>query len=455
MLVDRSKRPVGSAEIDFKSPKIQNFVLSNGLKIFFSEKNDLPILRLNLIVNGGSRFDDIDRKGLSNLLSMCIDEGAGKYNALELADEFEMIGANYGVSCDNDIIIISVQVLIENFSRALNLIGDIVKDPHLNEGDFSREKHKVLTKIHQAKTEPDYVADVSFGYLLFGKGSPYAYPSVGTEFSIPNLKNEFVKNYYKKTFAPSNSSMVIVGNLKKENLLSELQSVFGDWTSSEFTHVQKIEPKKSQRKTYLISKKNAPQTEIRIGLVTAKRNESDFFHKQIINLILGGQFSSRLNINLREKNGYTYGVHSRFNYFKEAGFFGISTSVDVQNTANALKEIYTEIDKIQDGITENELRFAQSSFTKKYPLNFETYRQIAANISAMLIHDLPDNYFETYTKKISSVNLFDVNKSANSSFQNEQLVTVLVGDSEKILNLMKYSDFGDVDVIDFIDLFKS
>jgi zinc protease len=171
-------------------------------------------------------------------------------------------------------------------------------------------------------------------------------------------------------------------------------------------------------------------------------------------MILGGQFSSKLNLNLREKNGYTYGVHSRFSYFKEAGYFAVSTSVDLNNTANALNEIYKEIEKIRNGISNDELSFTKSSLTKKYPSNFETYRQIAANISSKVIHNLPNDYFETYINKINSLSLDDVNKIAYNSIYPDELITVLVGDSKSIFSQLSENDFGEITTLEFEEVFQ-
>jgi len=452
MQTDRSKRPSSSGSINFTPPGFHKFNLSNGLKLFFIEKNDLPIVRINFLVNSGSRFDN-DNKGLSNLLTMCIDEGAGKFNALQLADEFEMLGANFGVSCNNDTSIISLQVLTENFPSALTLIGDVIMAPHFTEEEFNREKHKVLVKLNQSKAEPDYIADVSFEHFLFGNDSPYSYPILGTEQTVQKIQNDSIKNVYKKKFVQQNSTIVVVGSITQDSLQKEFDQVFGEWKGTALAEDQVIIQKKSSRKLFIVNKPDAVQTEIRTGHLSSKRNETDFFHKQIINMILGGQFSSRLNLNLREKNGYTYGIHSRFNYLKEAGYFAVSTSVDLTNTANALREIYYEIEKINEGISQDEMTFAQSSLTKKYPSNFETFRQIAANISAKVIHNLSDDYFEKYVNKVNSLKLNDVNSVAASSINSDQLISVLVGDARKISQQINENEFGEVTALEFDDVF--
>lgn len=454
MQADKKQRPSSSGKISFILPTVQTFQLSNGLKIYFSKKNELPLIRINFLVNNGSRFDHENLKGLSNLLAMCIDEGAGKYDALQLADEFEMLGAQFSISSDPDVTFISLQVLRENFMPALKLLSSVITEPHLSENDFSREKRKVLTRLEQVKVEPDYVAEISFEYFLFWSDSPYAFPVMGIEPTVQNIQIESIKNLYQKKFSPFNSSVVVVGDIDLKSLQTELNDTFGNWDVKTIVDEPLLNLTKSQRKIFVINKKDALQTEIRTGHLSSKRSEKDFFQKQIMNLALGGQFSSRLNLNLREKNGYTYGIHSRFNYLKEAGYFAVSTSVDVENTTNALREIYNEINKIKDGITEDELVFSKSSLTKRFPANFETYRQIASNISSKILNNLPDNYFETYIERVNSVNLDDVNNIAIDSIRPEQLITVLVGDSNKILGQINKDEFGELFVLDFEDVFK-
>ena len=455
MEINRTKRPQTSDEIRFNVPAIEFNKLNNDLKIFFSKKNELPIIRINMIVNGGSRFDPKKQKGLSNLLTMCIDEGAGEYDALQLADAFEMLGAQFSVASDFDISMVSLQVLSENFIPALKLFKSVIIEPHLTENDYNREKNKVLVRLNQAKIEPDYIADISFQLFLFGKDCPYSYPVLGVEKDIENIHPEYVRNYFQQKFTPKNSSLVIVGNIDSKSFDKILQDEFNEWKTSAAFHQPELNFKKIPKKTFIVNKPNSVQTEIRVGHQSSKRNEIDFFQKQIINLVLGGQFSSRLNLNLREKHGYTYGIRSMFNYLKEIGYFEISTSVSTENTANALREIFFEIKKIKQGITTDEIKFAKSSLSRRFPSNFETYRQISANISSKIIHNLPDNYFDTYLQKLESVSLEEVNKIATNSIYPEELITVMVGDSKKITELIKEEEFGEIVVLSVDDVFSN
>lgn len=452
MQIDRSKRPKSSGNIDFSLPTLFTQRLNNGLDVYFVEKNELPIIRLSLLINSGSRYDPLDMKGLNNLVAMCVDEGAGELNSLQLADEFEMLGAQFSVSADDDVILLSLQVLTENFTKAFKLFTDVLTKPQFNEADFKREQNKVLVKLKQLNAEPDYLADTAFEFLLFGNSSPYSFPTLGTDKTVNRISTEAVRNSYSNNFAPINSKFVVVGNIGL-NIQSQINSALELWTSKSSINNQMIKVEKSNRQLFIINKEDSVQTEIRVGHSTTKRNPVDFFQKQIFNLVLGGQFSSRLNLNLREKNGFTYGISSRFNYWKDAGYFGISTSVDTDLTYSALKEIFFEVTKIKEGISLEELTFAKSSLIKRYPSNFETYRQISGNIISKIIHNLPDNYFESYVEKVNSLSLEEVNEAGSKSIHTEELVTVLVGDSTRILSQIKSDEFGEVKVVEFEKIF--
>lgn len=454
MKIDRSKRPKSSGDIQFKIPQIKFYTLGNGLNTYFVKKNDLPIIRINLIINCGSKYDPVNLKGLNNLLAMCIDEGAGDLNSLQLSDAFEMLGAQFSISTDSDVIFISLQVLKENFLNALKLFAIVLTKPHFNELDFKREQNKVLVKLKQLVAEPDYLADAAFEYFLFKQPSPYAFPTLGIDRTVSKINVELLRKNYATNFSPLNSTLVVVGNIEWDELQLGINSAIGDWDSKLILNEETVESIRSERKVYIINKAGAVQTEIRTGHLTSKRSQKDFFQKQILNLVLGGQFSSRLNLNLREKNGYTYGIHSRFNYWKDSGYFGISTSVDTDITNSALKEIFYEANNIRNGITLQEMIFAKSSLIKRFPSNFETYRQIAGNLTSKVLHNLPDNYFDNYITSINSLSLDDINKVGTISIFSEEFVTVLVGDSQKILEQIKGAEFGEIKIVEFDNIFQ-
>lgn len=430
MNFDRTQKPESKPGLEFIPPVIEEIQLENGLKIFYIFKDKLPLIRLNLMIDAGSKFDPENKKGLAYLTSLVLDEGADGLNALELSDEFDLLGSNFNVSADNDSMNLSLQCLYENFEKSFDLFSKVLLNPSFNDDDFEREKKKLITQILQSKDEPEYLADQIFDKIIFGKNNNYSFPVMGYDNTVQTITKSDVVNHYQKFFSPKNSFLVVVGNATKSELLTTIKKYLGGWIKSSAKMNLSYSAPSIRKKIFIYNKADAVQTEIRVGQVTAKRNSKDYFQKLLLNAILGGQFTSRINLNLRERNGYTYGANSRFQYFKDAGFFQVATSVNAENTVDALKEIFFELDNIKNGITDQELEFAKSSITKKFPLNFETYRQILSNVSAKILYDLPDDYFKSYIQKINSINKDEIDRLALNIINNENLITVLIGDKE-------------------------
>ena len=444
--MDRNIKPKESGQITFALPKIEKFKLENGLEVYFIQKNKLPLMQLNLIVNAGSTFDPDGKKGTSNL--MTVDEGAGDYDALALSDEFDRLGSNFTVHSTQDSIYFSLQSLSENFERSLELFSTVLTKPHLSEQDFEREKRKVITRILQLKDEPDEIADSVFEKLLFGNKNPYASQTIGYDEDVKNISVEDLNNFYSKYIHPNNSALVVVGDITLIKLQEQLNIYLKEWKSSPLPSPILYQRKDNLSKIYVVNKKDSVQTEIRMGHYSAKINYEEYHSKQILNTILGGQFSSRINLNLREKKGYTYGAHSQFNYYKNEAYFYVSTSVSSENTGNAVKEIFNELNNIKQGALPGELEFAKSSIIRKFPSNFETYKQVATNLAGLILHSLPDNYFNTYLQNVNSVSMDSVNDAAKKYISPEQVITVLVGEKDKIINQLDELKLGEVIEVD-------
>ena len=434
MIIDRKNKPLAKSEISFNLPQPSELILDNGLRVIFISKNKLPMIRMNLMINAGSKFDPVNKNGLSYLTSLVLDEGADGMNALELSDEFDMLGTSFNLSTDNDLINISLQTLSDKFEKSLELFGKVLLKPSFNQQEFEREKKKLITRILQSKDEPDYLADQIFDRIILGNLNGYSFPVSGYQETVEPIKVEDVRDHYNKLFSPSNSTLIVVGNIDQSALLDLLNKNLAGWKKINNDIQFSISTTEQKKKIYLYHKEGSVQTEIRVGHTSQKRNQKDYFHRLLLNNILGGQFTSRINLNLRERNGYTYGATSRFQYFKDIAFFEVSTSVGIENTANALKEILFELENIQNGVTETEMEFAKSSITKKFPLNFETYRQIASGIAGKILFDLPDDYFQNYINNVNTVTKSEVNQAAIDFIQNGNLSIVLIGDKNILMD---------------------
>jgi zinc protease len=447
-IIDRSIKPEESGKISFTLPKIEKFKLENGLEVYFIRKNKLPIIQLNLITNAGSVFDPVGKKGTANLFSMVVDEGAGDYDALSLSDEFDRLGSHFSVYSTQDSIYFSLQSLTENLERSLELFETVLTKPHFNMQDFEREQRKVLTRIIQLKDEPDEIADSVFENILLGKENPYGSRTIGYEEDIKNISVDDLKKFGSNYIHPNNAALVVVGDANLEELKQQLNIILKDWKPFAAVNQISIKRKENSPKIYIVNKKDSVQTEIRIGHFSSKRNEGNYFAKTILNTILGGQFTSRINLNLREKKGYTYGAHSQFNYYKNEAFFYVTTSVGNENTGNAVKEIFNELQKIKHGVLQSELDFAKSALIRKFPSNFETYKQIANNLTGMILHSLSEKYFNTYLQNVEDISINDVNNAAAKYILPEKAVTVLIGEKDKIISQINELNFGEAIEVD-------
>ncbi len=448
IIPNRHQKPVQTEIVKFQLPEINTFMLENGLKVYFVRNTNLPFLYLNLVTDAGSKYDPAWKKGLAYLFAMTVDEGAGEYSALQLSDEFDIIGANFGISCNQDTIYISLQVLKDELERGFELFTRVITQPHLNEEDFARERRKVKTRILQIKDDADEIANEVFEYKMFGDQNSYAFPSIGYEKDVDSIFITDIRDFYSNNLAPEKSFIVIVGDYNTEKLKQLLDSYFKDWKITAKYSNSLVFESSPDPGMYIVNKKASVQSEIRTGLITFKRNDYDYFARSILNMILGGQFSSRINLNLRESKGYTYGAFSRFNYYKSAAYFYVSTSVGIENTAESLKEIVSEIKKIREGVSNEELDFAKSSLIRKFPSNFESYSQIASNIVGQVIHSLPDNYFETYIEEVNSVTIGRILKAAEDNLKPENLTSVVVGDLEKLMPQLEKSYSGKLHELD-------
>lgn len=434
----RKNKPVETSDTKFNLPLPEEFYMDNGLRVIFIKKNNLPMVRTLMLLNAGSKYDPAKKNGLSYLTTLTLDEGAGGLNALELSDAFDMLGSSFSLSTDNDFINISLQSLSEHFDKSFELFSKVILQPDFNQQDFEREKKKLITRILQSKDEPDYLADQIFDNLIFTSKNPYAYPVAGYEETVSSLCRDDVHNFYQSFFHPSNSVLIVVGDIELITLKNTLQKHLSYWVKKGEVRSVGYNNVTNEKRIYVCHKDNAVQTEIRIGHLSEPRNPANYFSRLLLNTILGGQFNSRINLNLRERNGYTYGATSRFQYYQEAAFFEVSTSVGIDNTANAVKEILSELELIKDGIKDSEIQFAKSSITKKFPLNFETYRQLTSGLAGRVLFNLPSDYFSNYVNTVNSVRKEEVELAATNFIMNDNLAIVLVGDKNKLIPQIQY-----------------
>lgn len=444
-MIDRSKSPLPGGEITFHLPEMKRFALNNGLKVLFVQKEKLPLLQLSLLIRAGSINDASEKAGTAHLTAMMIDEGAGPYNSLELDDEIEKLGSIVSISNNHDSLYVSLLTLIENFERSLELTSLIINDPVMAEEDFKREQYKLENKLQQLYDDPGYIASSNFDRICY-KGTNYAQPAMGIKSSISKIELNDIKDFYTNHFSPQNAELIVVGNISQADLEDKLNTYLSSWKSNK-VEVQKEMLFVPKSKTiHLIHKEDSAQTEIRVGNLTSKRRDGDYFDKMIMNTILGGQFSSRINLNLREDKGFTYGANSMMGYNAATGMFRIGTAVNLENTGETLSEIFKEIKGIKEDISSDEIEFAKSFLIKSFPSKFETYGQIATNLNTLVIHNLHDTYYNEYIENVSKVTKETALEAAKGNLKEEDMVIVLVGDRDKIIPQLSNFDYKIVEL---------
>ena len=342
-------------------------------------------------------------------------------------------------SLDNDNVLLNLLTLQENFERSLELLSLIITEPNFSDEDFIREHAKLITKLIQSKTQPAVQANKAFDKIIYQQ-NPYSFPTSGLENDVKLISNDDVKSFYNKYYSPNNSCLIVVGNINENDLLYNLNKHLSNWNSTSNFDVEISIPQKEKTKVYIVDKKDSPQTEIRIGHLSTKRKTKDYYAKVIMNTILGGQFSSRINLNLREDKGYTYGAHSGFSYNKVTSHFIVSTSVETKFTKNSVDEILKELKAIKVTISDEEIEFAKSYLTKRFPAMFETFNNVARNLSTLVIHDLPFEYYNNYLSNLSSVTRKEVEEAAANNIFEDNCAIILVGDEKSIRD--QFNDYG-------------
>jgi zinc protease len=430
---DRSKPPELGPPPSLKLPPIQHLKLSNGIPVILMEKRQVPLVQIELLVKAGSVNDPKGKIGLASLATAMMEEGAGSRNSLELADAIDFLGASISAFSSWHTAGVTMFTPLSKLDEALPLFGDVALKPTFPAEELERNRKERLTTLMQWHDEPRAIASVQFGRTVFGGDHPYGRGNMGNEKSIRSFKVDDLKKFHQTYFRSNNAQLIVTGDVTATEIIPKLEAIFGKWESG---NVEQFDfPKAEQvneRKIYLIDKPGAPQSEIRIGRIGAERMTEDFYALRVMNTILGGSFTSRLNNNLREQHGYTYGASSNFDFRIFAGPFLAGSAVHTQKTDSAVIEFFKELKRIAELIPDEELNRAKNYIALRYPENFQTVGQIANQLAEIISYGLPDDYFNNYTKNILAITKEDVQRVAKKYINPEKVTIVIVGDRKTI-----------------------
>ncbi len=453
MAPDRTQKPSTGPTPELVVPAMQERTLSNGLKVLITEQHELPLVQFNLIIKSGWTADPAGKPGVSSLTSDLQDEGTGKRTALEISEDLKSIGATLRTNSTFDRSTVSINTLKKHLSSSLEIFSDVVTNPTFPEDELDRKKEDYLAKILQEKRQPFTVAIKSFLKTLYGKDHPYGQPytGTGTEESINSINRDDLVNFYDTYFKPDNSVLIVVGDVTPDEIMPVLEETFENWQSGTVPEITIPPVKKFEGShVYLIDKPGAAQSAIITGHFGIERNSPEYYNVTVMNTILGGKFTSRLNMNLRENKGYTYGAGSQFSYRKGLGAFLTYTSVQSEVTKEALIEIVKELNGISGSIPvgAEELEETKKYITLGYPGEFETISQIAGKLNELVVYNLPENYFNSYVPSIENVTVADVADAGKKYVNTDNMLYVIMGDLAKIETGIKELNLGTIHYLD-------
>lgn len=437
--IDRSRLPVPGPPRPFVFPTIAGTTLASGLHVRVVSHRSVPVAATVLLVPGGSSSDAPEQAGLASLTADLLDEGSRGESALDVSDRIARMGGDLDVEVSHDATVLSLATLGRFLDQGLALVYEICTTPNLAEPDFQRVRQLRLERLRQLRDHPAALADRAFAQLLY-QSHPYAQPGHGTAASLAGLTIDDVRRFHAAMFQPAGATLVVAGNEPATVLFEKAAAAFEGWRSNPDVPAvprdrgRQTPPRAPSARLAIVPRPGAAQSELRLGHVATSRRTPDYHALVLLNTVLGGQFVSRLNMNLREDKGYTYGVRTGFDLRRGDGPFVLQTSVGTDVTVPALGEALNELREIRDGrpVTSDELALAKSSVALGYPRGFETVQQIARSVAQLALHDLPDSYFEEFVPHLEAVTLDEVTAAARRYLDPDRMATVIVGDQERV-----------------------
>jgi len=445
---DRTQPPEPGPIRPFAFPRLERRQLANGFNVIAARAGDLPLVTALLVVDAGAAADPAGKAGLANLTALALETGTRTRSAGEIAWAFERLGVEFEVETTWDASSFEITVPAGRLEPALELFAEVVRSPAFPEREVARLRDEQLAHILQRRKEPRALASDMAARFIFAPEVPYARPLIGTTASVETLTRDDVEAFYRARYVPNASSLILVGAVDIDEAERLARLYFGDWPRgvaprTDYDVVRAVH----ETTIFVVDRPGSVQSEIRIGDVGVERHHPDYFPLLVMNTILGGAFTSRLNLSLRERHGFTYGARSGFAFRRKPGPFIVQVAVATDVTARAVEEALKEIRLLRDmGATEEETAAARDYLAGILPLELQTTEQIAARIADIVVFDLPDTYFQDYRARLATVTADDVLRVARTHLRSDRLAIVVVGDAEQITEPLRTLGVGPVEV---------
>ena len=430
-------------------PVPKQLTLSNGLTVLLTEQHNLPIVAARVVVLGGNGDNPANNPGLAGFTARMLTEGTKSRSALKIADDLAQIGAKIESDSDPDNSAVSSEVLKRNVRSDLDVVSDVVLHPAFDGKDIERVRSERATLLLQTSDDPFALSRRVSQRLLYGDHD-YGYLPLGTEASIKNTTRDELEEFWKKDYVPANTALVLAGDLTEAEARSLAENYFGAWKNTgKRSPVPQVTANPS-RSIYLVDRPGSAQTTLRAVTLGAPRSTPEYAALEVANNALGGLFASRINMNLRERNGYTYGASSYFNYRRGSGPFYVVTSVRTDSTVDALREMMKEIEGMQTvPLTPGEMSLSKDAAARSLAGNFETMPRTVDTTSELFTFELPLDFYDELPAQVEAVTTQDVERVARQYFVHSKMFVVVVGDRQKIESGLQGLDMGKVQLISF------
>ncbi|MCP4547689.1 MAG: insulinase family protein [bacterium] len=455
MEFDRSVKPGDGPLSDFNVPSIQRARLDNGLELYLVEKHNLPLVDINLVIMSGWAADD--KPGTASLTAALLDEGTKKRNALEIAQDAKALGARLGTYSFFDGSGVSLNVIKENLDDGLSLMSDLILNPAFPEEELERQRQLYLGRLRQEAANPQVLALKGMQQRLFSDDHPYAqsFTGNGTPASLAALNRADLVGFHKSNYLPENAGVVIVGDLDMDEAKRRLARAFKNWSGGSFRGKAVAKPvTPAGPRVLIIDRPGSPQSMIMAGHLSLENKHADMLGYQLMNTALGGQFWARINMNLREDKGYTYGAFSNVIGLRHSGVFMVIAPIQTQFTKEAIVEILAELNDVRGPrpMAGDELQFAKNSLMKGFPQRFETFGAISGQLQDLVLYDQDLDDWRSYLSRVEAYDEAKVARIVQANIRPDDLLFVIAGDAAVIEPTIRELNLGEIKVISADDL---
>ncbi len=451
-ILDQRPQPGEPREYDF--PAFDRSGLDNGLSVVRCHVPGRPLLQAQLIVRGesggGATSEDPERAGATVLTARALSEGTTERDAVAFVEAAERLGAEMGASAGWDSLSAHVEVPRTHLAEAMALFAEMSLRPAFPEREVYRLRDERLNDLQQVMADPRRRAEKAFPEVIYADDAAYARPLGGVEETVAPIDRDVLASRHEALMRPEAATLIVCGDIEDLPLDDIIADAFGEWAGGGDGPSVPSAPDAGAdgRRVVLVDRPGAPQSEIRVGHVGTRRRIEDFHALSVTNALLGGLFNSRLNMLLREKRGYTYGVQSGFDMRRSAGPFAVRCAVESDVTAPAVDDIMAELGRLaSDPVEDAELDAARDYLIGVFPLRFETSAQVAGALSGLVVHDLPDDELDRYRPAVAAVTADDVRAAAAAHIDAERAAIVFVGDVSKFEQPLREAGYGEVEVV--------